>query len=142
VGRAGREPATRTSSFPDWWFGRWDHVVSILIATVGAVGRYRGALPQSKVLMMIMRPPHQEQGCSGAFGSSGLVVAALMASIALVAGEQAIVAIAVQAFWQHVHQEAADELVGGERHDFVALACSPSLEGDAIVIAALKSLSY
>ena len=32
------------------------------------------------------------------------------------AGEQAVVADAVEAAWQDVEQEAADELVGGERH--------------------------
>jgi hypothetical protein len=31
-------------------------------------------------------------------------------------GEQAVVADAMQAFWQHVDEEAADELVGGKRH--------------------------
>jgi hypothetical protein len=31
-------------------------------------------------------------------------------------GEQAIVADAVEALGQDVHQEAADELVGGQRH--------------------------
>jgi hypothetical protein len=30
--------------------------------------------------MMRMRPPQHQQGCSGAFGSSGFAVAALMAS--------------------------------------------------------------
>lgn len=37
------------------------------------------------------------------------------------AGEQAIVADAVASRGQHVHQETADELVGGERHDLVPL---------------------
>ena len=31
-------------------------------------------------------------------------------------GEQAVVADAMEAFRQHVEEEAADELVGGERH--------------------------
>jgi hypothetical protein len=31
-------------------------------------------------------------------------------------GKQAVVADAVEAFWQHVDEEATDELVGGERH--------------------------
>jgi len=35
-------------------------------------------------------------------------------------GEQAIVADAVEPLGQHVHQEAADELVRGERHRFPA----------------------
>ena len=34
---------------------------------------------------------------------------------ALAAGEQAIVADAMEACGQHVHEKAADELVGGER---------------------------
>ena len=37
------------------------------------------------------------------------------------AGEQAVVADAVEAAGQHVHQEAADELVGIERHQLVAI---------------------
>src|SRR6187402_3405315 len=35
---------------------------------------------------------------------------------ALAAGEQAVVADAVEAARQHVDEESADELVGGERH--------------------------
>jgi hypothetical protein len=62
---ASREPATRTSSFPAWRLE-----VSILIATVEAAGRHRGAWPRSKVSMMIMRPPQQRQGCSGVGGCS------------------------------------------------------------------------
>src|SRR5262249_24318454 len=58
---------------------------------------------------------------------------------ALAAGEQAIVADAVEARGQYVHQETADELVGGERHQLVALgAFDPVVlpfEGDALVIA-------
>ena len=37
-------------------------------------------------------------------------------------GEQAVVTDAVQAFWQHVGEEAADELVGGECHDLLPFA--------------------
>ncbi len=36
-------------------------------------------------------------------------------------GEQAIVADAVEAAWQHVDEEAADELGSGEYHDLLAL---------------------
>jgi hypothetical protein len=32
------------------------------------------------------------------------------------------VADSVQAFWQHVDEEAADELEGGERHLLVSIA--------------------
>ena len=55
------------------------------------------------------------------------------------AGQQAIVADAVEACGQHVHQETADELVGGERHDLVALGTFDPVvlpfESDAFVIA-------
>jgi hypothetical protein len=40
----------------------------------------------------------------------------------LSAGEQAVVTNAVEARGQHVHEKAADELGGGERHSAVALA--------------------
>ena len=53
-------------------------------------------------------------------------------------GEQAVVADAVQAFWQHVDEEAADELVCAERHAFVSIAALDAvvlpLEGDAVLI--------
>jgi len=54
------------------------------------------------------------------------------------AGEQAIVADAVEAFWQHVDQEAADKLGGGECHAFVSIAALDAIvlppEGDAVLI--------
>ena len=37
-------------------------------------------------------------------------------------GEQAVVADAVESFWQHVDQESADELAGSECHDLLAVA--------------------
>ena len=40
----------------------WSHEVSILMALVGAVGRWRGVAPRSKTSMMIMRPPQHGQG--------------------------------------------------------------------------------
>ena len=53
-------------------------------------------------------------------------------------GEQAVVADAVEAFWQHVDEEAADELVGGERHALVSIAALDAvvlpLEGDALLV--------
>jgi hypothetical protein len=101
-------------------------------------------------------PPQQGQGCSGAFGSSGLALAALMASIGMrgtasssrirailrdtgLAGEKAVVADAVEARWQDMHQEAADELVGVERHQLVVSlgafeAVILPLEGDVLVV--------
>src|SRR6516225_2329732 len=52
------------------------------------------------------------------------------------AGQQAVVTDAVKALWQHVHQEAADELVGIERHHPVSLppveAVILPFEGDAL----------
>ena len=57
---------------------------------------------------------------------------------ALAAGEQAIVSDAVEACRQQVHEKAADELVGGERHHLVALGAFESvvlpLEGDAVLV--------
>src|SRR5712664_722700 len=54
------------------------------------------------------------------------------------AGQQAVVTDAVKARWQDMHQEAADELVGIERHHSVSLppfeAVVLPLEGDALVI--------
>src|SRR4030095_9388916 len=53
-------------------------------------------------------------------------------------GEQAVVANAMQAFWQHVDKEAANELVGGERHLLVSIAALDAvvlpLEGDALLV--------
>ena len=59
------------------------HEVSILIFGATGVGRCFGCCPRRKVSMMRMRLPQQGQGCSGAFGSSGLALAALMASIGM-----------------------------------------------------------
>ena len=54
------------------------------------------------------------------------------------AGQQAIVTDAVEALWQHMHQKAADELVGIERHHPVSLATFEAVilpfESDAFVI--------
>ena len=61
----------------DW---RRHHEVSIL--TFGE-GPYFGGCPRKKVSMMRMWLPQQGQGCSGAFGSSGLALTALMASIGM-----------------------------------------------------------
>src|SRR5260221_11882574 len=53
-------------------------------------------------------------------------------------GEQGVVADAVQAFWQHVGEEAADELVCGERHALVSIAALDAvvlpLEGNAVLV--------
>ena len=56
------------------------------------------------------------------------------------AGEQAVVADAVEAARQDVEQEAADELVGGERHDLLPLGAVAAIilvaEGDAGLVEA------
>ena len=53
-------------------------------------------------------------------------------------GEQAVVADAVEAGWQDVDQEAADELVCRERHALVSIAARDAvvlpLEGDALLV--------
>src|SRR5436309_3200270 len=53
-------------------------------------------------------------------------------------GKQAVVADAVQPFWQHVDEEAADELEGGERHLLVSIAAFDAVilpfEGDAALV--------
>src|SRR5437016_12482922 len=57
---------------------------------------------------------------------------------ALSAGEQAIVADAMEACGQHVHEKAANELIWHERHALVARATFEPvvlpLEGDALFI--------
>jgi|SRR4029077_17903114 hypothetical protein len=53
-------------------------------------------------------------------------------------GEQAVMADAVEAFGQHMDEEAADELVDGEGHRLVSrrsfAAVVLPLEGDAVVV--------
>ena len=53
-------------------------------------------------------------------------------------GEQAVVADAVEALGQHVQEEPADELVGGERHRLPAFGSVDAIvlpaEGDAVVV--------
>src|ERR1700732_5374049 len=72
-GVAGLRPARKARGGVG---GVYAHEVSILIVTRGAVGWRRGWQPASKVLMMIMRPPQQGQGCaSGCAGSVWLVCA-------------------------------------------------------------------
>src|SRR5205823_10396201 len=53
-------------------------------------------------------------------------------------GEQAVVTDAVEAAWQHVDEEAADELVRGECHALISIAVLDAivlpLEGDAVLV--------
>lgn len=57
------------------------------------------------------------------------------AGLASGAGKQAAMPDAVESLWQHVEQEAADELVGGERHDLLPVGAVATIvlvvEGDA-----------
>jgi len=66
---AGGGPASVRTSFSAWVLRNAAHDVSILMAAVGAVGRYRGALPRWKISMMSMRPPQQGQGYERLDGS-------------------------------------------------------------------------
>ena len=102
------------------------------------------------------RPPQQGQACSAVCGSLALVLAALMASIgnngdsASSSRARAMLSARLRrraghssgcggSLGQHVHQEAADELVGRERHGLVARGAFDPIvlpfEGDAVVIA-------
>ena len=127
--------------------------MSILIAAGTGVGRCFGSQPRAKVSMMIMRPPQHGHGCgstrgssiaalgvSGSFGRDGTAssLRACAMFAARLAGEQAIVADAMEALRQHVDQEAADELVGRQRHRLVSGGPFDPiilpLEGDALVV--------
>ena len=101
------------------------------------LGRCFGSLPFAKTSMMIIRPPQQGHGCSKA---ARLVLTGLGFLVGLPAapqpraglshlgdvggavavGEEAVMADAVEAFGRHMHQEAADELMRGQRHGLVA----------------------
>ena len=88
--------------------------MSILIGVGAGAGRYRGSQPRAKTSMMIMRAPQrgQVQGCTR--GSSGAAACSFLGSTfggTIAVGEEAIVADPVEALGQHVHQEAADELM-------------------------------
>ena len=93
------------------------------MTVVGAVGRCRGVAPRAKTSMTIMRPPqHGQVGFAGIDSGScrlafrfynGEQLTRTCDGISASAfGEQAVVADAVEAFWQHVDQESADELAG------------------------------
>ena len=125
------------------------------------MGRCFGSQPRAKVSMMIMRPPQQGHGrgsmrgwsASGCgLGYLGLLWAGGTASKlagardvggAVAIGEQPVVADAMEALRQDVHQEAADELVRGERHRLVAGGAVGAIilvsEGDAVVVAGDQS---
>ena len=59
------------------------------------------------------------------------------------AGEQSIVADPMEPTWQSVEQEAADELIGGEGHDLLAVGAALAIifisEGDPGIVEADKA---
>lgn len=56
------------------------------------------------------------------------------AGLASRAGKQTAMPDAVESLWQHVEQEAADELVGGKRHELLPVGAFA--EGDAALVEA------
>ena len=80
IGTAGGEPGATMSIVMGVGERCRRHEVSILIACGTGDARCWGCWPRRKVSMMRMGPPQQGQGCSGAFGCSGVVSRALMAS--------------------------------------------------------------
>src|ERR1700722_18582376 len=104
---------------------------------------------------MIMRPPQRGHGGSqseGSGASTGSVGGATASSsparayfgLAGGAGEQAVVADAVEAMWQDMEKEAADELVRRERHDALPLRTIAAVvfvaEGDAGLVERKQAL--
>ena len=131
------------------------HDVSIRIAIGAGVGRCLGSQPRSKVSMTSMRPPQHGQGRGSVRGSSVRPQAPRLGfgrrrrapsnsralrdgCGAIAVGEQAVVADAVEALRQHVHQEAPDELVRRERHGLPAGGAVDAIvlpaEGDAVIV--------
>ena len=121
------------------------------------MGRFFGWQPRAKVSMMIIRPPQQGHGRDNMRGWSASAVASGISGCfgrdgarranrgrmrywphGCPIGEQAIVSDAVEAVRQNVDEEAADELVGGERHRLVAGAAVGTIilvpEGDAVLV--------
>lgn len=100
------------------------------------MGSCFGSQLRAKVSMMIMRPPQQGHGGSsmrlvgcrgvgrlGVFraGRCGEQLAgAFDAAYAVTTGEQSLMADAVEALRQDVHQKTPDELVGRQRHRLMA----------------------
>src|SRR6516162_3835871 len=116
----------------------------MLTAAVAGPGRYFGWQPAAKVSMMIIRPPQQRQGRGSTWGSSAAAVVSACfeqdgtfsssrarANVggAIAVGEQSVVADAVQALGQYVHEETSNELVGWQRHGLV-----PARPFDAVIL--------
>ena len=102
-----------------------------LPAVMLAAGGARGWHQRAKVSMMVMCPPQHGHGGRWSGGSSGSgsstgaatpssLRASAMAVLVGRTGEQAVMPDAVEAARQDVDQEAADELVGRQRHDLLA----------------------
>ncbi len=108
------------------------------------------ALHRSNTSMTIMRPPQQGHGGRKSSGLVGIAGgwrgtatsrssrAPREVGLAGGAGEQAVVPDAMEAARQDMEQEPADELVGGERHDLLAVRAVAAVvlvaEGDAVLV--------
>src|ERR1700722_15555359 len=112
------------------------HEVSILIRLGDGDRAGRGP---SNVSTMIIRPPQHGQRRAGATSSASRPASArerwggalrcgerladaLDVARTTGAGEQAVVADAMEAVWQHVQEKATDELGGVERHGLEPVA--------------------
>src|SRR3977135_1688396 len=104
-----------------------DHATAAARAGMGGVWRLEG-IDGVSLGIVVLRHWHGEQ-----FAGARDVVGAGRS------GEQAVVADAVEALGQDVDQEAADELIGGERHPLVSRAAVGAVvlvpEGDAVLAA-------
>src|SRR6195952_1745946 len=105
-----------------------DHVALIRVEAE-AVGGPRGCRKRPKISTTVMRSPQrghgasQSGGCAASGGGPGGQQVADAGEIGAAgdAGEQAVVADAVEALGQDVQEEAPDELVRGQRQGAVAL---------------------
>jgi hypothetical protein len=105
------------------------HDVSIL----PGIGRHLGSQPRANTSITIMQPPQRGQGqgsvrgvsvaisgCSCGSAAGGVTLrsarAVAMFSARLAFGKEPVVADAVEAHGQHVHQETSDELVRVKPH--------------------------
>src|SRR5215510_14018179 len=79
----GRERAGMKGrdAMADRWYRR--HDVSNLMVGGAGEGRCFSCCPRRNVSMMRIGPPQQGHGCLGDFGSSGLVLRVLMASMGM-----------------------------------------------------------
>ena len=114
-----------------------------------ASGGPRGCLQHSNVSMTIIRPPQQghagrkSSGSSESPGSGGAATfsssrASTMLALARATGKQATMPDAMEAAWQDMEQEAADELVDRKRHNLLPVGAVATVvlvtEGDATLV--------